>query len=95
MLLQRRRGRPRAAAVWVACILSAVPFGAGHLPLAAALTDGLTAGAVAWVVVANSVCGVLAGVLSWRFGLESAMIAHSMAHVPGRWAGIFLPTQGL
>ncbi len=92
MVLQRRRGRPRAAAVWAAIVLSALPFGAGHLPLAAALTDGLTAGIAAWVVVANSVFGVLAGVLYWRFGLESAMFAHSLAHVLDHWADIFLPT---
>ena len=81
VLFQRRRGRPRAGLAWAAVLLSAIPFGAGHLPLVAATVDGLTVAIVVWVVGANAVFGVIAGFLFWRFGLESAVIAHSLAHV--------------
>lgn len=81
VLLRRRRGRPRADLFWAAILLSAIPFGAGHLPLVAAAAGGLTAATAVWVVGANAVFGVLAGFLYWRFGLESAMVAHCLAHV--------------
>lgn len=79
-LLQRRRGPPRAGLAWAAIVLSAIPFGVGHLPLVAATADGLSAGIVVWVVGANALFGLLAGFLYWRFGLESAIAAHALAH---------------
>ena len=81
-LLQRKRERPRANVLWIAIVPSMIRFGAGHLPLAGdASTYGFTAEVVARVVGDNAVFDVLAGVLNWRFGLEAAMIANSLAHV--------------
>ena len=34
-----------------------------------------------YVIVANSVFGLIAGYLYWKRGLESAMLAHMLAHV--------------
>ena len=45
------------------------------------LVGELTADVVVFVVVANSVFGVLFGYLFWRYGLEAAMIAHGTAHL--------------
>lgn len=81
--LQRRKGVPQVAYVWLAIGVSALLFGAGHLPAAAALVEQLTANVVAFVVGANAVFGLLFGYLFWRHGLESAMIAHAGAHVVG------------
>ena len=91
-IIQRRRGRPRAGLGWAAIVLSAIPFGAGHLPLVAAAGDGLTAAIVFWVVGANAVFGLMTGYLFLRFGLESAVIAHSLAHVFDFLATHVLPT---
>jgi membrane protease YdiL (CAAX protease family) len=33
------------------------------------------------VIVANSLFGLIAGYLYWKRGLESAMLAHMLAHV--------------
>jgi membrane protease YdiL (CAAX protease family) len=79
--LQHRRGAPRAGYVWLAIVVSALLFGAGHLPAASALIGKLDGGIVAFVVGANAVFGMLFGYLFWRFGLEAAMIAHAMAHL--------------
>jgi len=79
-LLQRGRGRPRIGLVALAVGLSALLFGVGHLPAAAALAGGLDASLVAYIVGANAVFGVVAGLLYWRHGLESAMLAHALAH---------------
>ncbi len=89
--LLQRRDRPSPALFWAAIILSAIPFGVGHLPLVAAATGGLTLEVVIWVVGANAVIGVVAGYLFWRYGLESAIIAHSLAHVFDALARLAVP----
>jgi hypothetical protein len=64
-----------------AIILSAFLFGLGHLPLVFVLETQITALVAAYIIVGNSVFGVIAGYLYWYQGLESAMIAHILFHV--------------
>lgn len=73
-------GSPSGAAVYVSICISAVAFGIGHLPAVSAMVGSMTPGAAVYVVVANSAFGLVAGWLYWRFGLESAMLAHALAH---------------
>jgi membrane protease YdiL (CAAX protease family) len=87
-LLQRRSGAPRAVCIWLAIVVSALLFGAGHLPAAAALVGELTGDVVLFVVGVNTAFGVLFGYLFWRYGLEAAMIAHATAHVVSYVAGL-------
>lgn len=89
-LLQRRSGTPRAVFIWVAIVLSALLFGAGHLPAAAILVGKLTAELVLFVVGVNAAFGMLFGYLYWRYGLEAAMIAHATAHVVSYLGGLLL-----
>ena len=79
--LQGRRGPVRAGLVWLAIAISALIFAAGHLPAASALLGVLNAGVATFVIGANTAFGLLFGFLFWRHGLESAMIAHALAHV--------------
>ena len=79
--LQHRRGAVRLGFVWLAIAVSALTFGAGHLPAASALLGAMDANVVAFVIGANTAFGLLFGYLFWRHGLESAMIAHALAHV--------------
>jgi len=87
-LLQRRRGTPLAVYIWLAIVMSALIFGAGHLPAAAMLVGELTGDVVLFVVGVNAAFGVLFGYLFWRYGLEAAMIAHVTAHVVSYIAGL-------
>ena len=80
-IFQRGEGPPRAMWFIVSIVGSALLFGAGHLPLAAALAGGLTLTVVAYVIAANSLFGIVAGILYWRYGLESAVIAHVATHI--------------
>jgi membrane protease YdiL (CAAX protease family) len=78
--LQQRRGPVRAGFVWLAIAVSALLFAAGHLPAATVLLGSLDAAVVAFVIGVNTAFGLLFGYLFWRHGLESAMIAHALAH---------------
>ena len=80
-IFQRGRGTPRAIYFVSAIVISSVVFGIGHLPLVSALAVDFTLPIVTFVVLANSLFGLIAGFLYWRKGLESAIIAHMSAHV--------------
>jgi len=79
--LQQRRGPVRAGFVWLAIAVSALVFAAGHLPAASVLLRAMDVTVVAFVIGVNTAFGLLFGYLFWRHGLESAMIAHALAHV--------------
>lgn len=92
--LQGKRGPVSPALVWVAIVASALVFGAGHLPVAGYLIGSLNLPIVLFVVGVNAVFGVLFGVLYWRRGLESAMIAHAMTHLVSQLIASFLGGAG-
>lgn len=79
-VLQRGAGRPRIPLVAASIGLSAILFGVGHLPAAAALVTQMDLPAVAFIVFGNAAFGVFAGYLFWKYGLESAIVAHVLAH---------------
>lgn len=79
--LQRRGGPVRPPFVWIAIAASALLFGVGHLPAASVLIGRLDAFLVLFVTGVNAAFGLLFGWLYWRYGLESAMIAHAVAHI--------------
>lgn len=78
--VQRRKRIPSGFLVAVAIASSAVLFGVGHLPAASAMIGELTLGVSAYLVAANASFGLIAGWLFWRYGLESAIIAHITVH---------------
>lgn len=80
-LLQKGRNKPKAAYFVGAILVSSVVFGIGHLPIAFMLLPEATYALTTYVIVGNSIFGLIAGYLYWKRGLESAMIAHMLAHV--------------
>lgn len=76
-----RFARRTPAWMWVAIVVSALVFAAGHLPAASILVGPLTAPIVTYVLVANTVFGIAFGWLYWRYGLEAAIVAHALTHV--------------
>lgn len=79
--LQKGQGIPRPAYVVSAIVLSALVFAIGHLPIAVKLNGGASLTLVSYVIVANSIFGIIGGFLYWKKGLESAIIAHALTHV--------------
>lgn len=68
--------RPTLAVLWIANILAAILFGLGHLPATAAAGLPMAPVVIARAVALNGIVGLVTGWLYWRWGLESAMIAH-------------------
>jgi hypothetical protein len=80
-LFQKGRDKPKPACFVGAILVSSVIFGIGHLPIAFLLFPEATFALTLFVIVGNSFFGLIAGYLYWKKGLESAMIAHMLAHV--------------
>lgn len=71
---------PASGAFWGAIALSALLFGVGHFPAAAAIWT-LTPMVIARTLVLNSLMGIAFGFLYWQWGLEYAMLSHFLADV--------------
>ena len=80
-LFQKRFTKPTSICFVVAILFSSFVFGLGHLPVALLLLPETTVAVTLFVIVANSAFGVVAGYLYWKWGLESAIIAHMLGHV--------------
>lgn len=87
--LQRRQGALGRRNAWLAIAASALVFGLGHLPVAFFLVGRFDPGVVLFVVGVNTAFGCLFGFLYWRWGLESAIIAHGMTHLVNALANQF------
>ncbi|MGI9547776.1 MAG: CPBP family glutamic-type intramembrane protease [Flavobacteriaceae bacterium] len=66
---------------WVGIILSAIIFALLHLPLAYLLLETVDLTVLLYIILANSLGGVVFGWLYWRKGLETAILAHMVTHV--------------
>jgi membrane protease YdiL (CAAX protease family) len=80
LVLQKSQGSPDTRLIIFSIAISAVVFGLAHLPIAIALGSQVTVPLVLYIVLGNSLFGMIAGYLYWRTGLESAMIAHMLTH---------------
>jgi len=79
--IQRRRDAAAPACFIGAIVISSIIFAFGHLPIAFLLFPEIGFPLIAYVIIANSVFGLIAGYLYWKKGLESAMLAHIVAHL--------------
>jgi membrane protease YdiL (CAAX protease family) len=71
---------PRPLVVWAAIAITALLFGAGHLPTAAALLP-LSPLVIARALLFNGLGGMVFGWLYWKRSLVAAMIAHFSADI--------------
>ena len=80
-LFQKGEGSPRSAVFVAALLISSVAFAIGHLPIAFLLFPDWTPALTMFVIIGNSMFGLVAGYLYWKKGLESAIIAHAFTHL--------------
>ncbi len=76
LLLGKKTGRPAAAILWAANILSTLAFGALHISNIVIIGMPVDFATVSSALVLNGMIGLLFGWLYWRYGLESAMASH-------------------
>jgi membrane protease YdiL (CAAX protease family) len=72
--------RPKPALFWLAVVIAALAFGAGHLP-AAQQVWGLSGIVVVRTVALNAIGGLAFGWLYWKRGIEMAMLGHFSADI--------------
>lgn len=65
----------------IGIILSTLLFAIGHFPYVYSLIPNPSWWIITYVLVGNSVGGVIFGWLYWKKGLESAIIAHAFTHL--------------
>lgn len=63
------------AAPWLGILVTGIIFGLGHIGITSEMT-AITAPVVLRAVLLNGSLSVIYGILYWKRGLESAMIAH-------------------
>jgi hypothetical protein len=80
-LFQKGENDPKPGLFVGAILVSSLVFAAGHLPVAFMLFPEPTVPLMLFVIGGNSAFGLIAGYLYWKKGLESAVIAHALAHV--------------
>jgi hypothetical protein len=88
-LLNKGQDKPKTVYFAGAILVSSVIFGIGHLPIALMFVSAPTFAFVSYVIVANSIFGIIAGWLFWKKGLESAIIAHMLCHITMLTASYF------
>ena len=66
---------------WAGILVASLLFAIGHFPVVFQALVSPSALLLSYVVLGNSIGGIIFGWLYWKRGLESAFIAHIIAHV--------------
>lgn len=66
---------------WIGIIISAFIFALGHFPIAFQTIENPSMGLLSYIIIGNSIGGIIFGWLYWKKGLESAFIAHVFTHI--------------
>lgn len=71
----------RPVVYWTGIVVAAIIFALGHFPIAFQSVASPSSAFLAYILIGNSVGGIIFGWLYWKKGLESAFLAHLLAHV--------------
>lgn len=66
---------------WTAIILTSVLFALGHLPYVFQVVSEPSLATYAYIILGNSIGGLLCGYAFWKQGLESAFVVHLFTHL--------------
>lgn len=66
---------------WTGIIISSIVFALGHFPVVFQSLESPSITFLSYILIGNSVGGLIFGWLYWKNGLEAAFIAHMAAHV--------------
>ncbi|MEZ4722898.1 MAG: CPBP family intramembrane glutamic endopeptidase [Flavobacteriales bacterium] len=71
----------KTSVYWLGISVSAVIFALGHFPLAFQAVGNPSALLLSYIILGNTIGGLIFGWLYWKKGLEAAILAHMLAHV--------------
>lgn len=66
---------------WIGILFSAIIFALGHFPIAFQAIDNPSYLLLTYLLIGNSIGGIIFGWLYWKKGLESAFIGHIFTHI--------------
>jgi len=66
---------------WIGIIVVSIIFALGHFPIAYQSIENPSIVLLIYILIGNTVGGLIFGFLYWRKGLESAFLAHIFAHI--------------
>jgi membrane protease YdiL (CAAX protease family) len=66
---------------WIGILGAAIIFAVSHFPVAFQAVENPSVGLLTYIIIGNSIGGVIFGWLYWKKGLESAFIAHIFSHI--------------
>ena len=66
---------------WIGIVLSSLIFAVGHFPIVFQTVGTPSIVMISYVLIGNTIGGLVFGWLYWKKGLESAFLAHIFAHV--------------
>jgi len=66
---------------WIGILIAAVIFALGHFPIAFQAVSNPSVLLLSYILIGNSIGGVIFGWLYWKKGLETAFIAHICTHI--------------
>lgn len=76
---------------WLGILLSSLLFASGHLPLVFKIVSNPGIATIVYILIGNSIAGLIFGWLYWKKGLESSMIGHMVAHLCMLSLGSIIP----
>jgi len=62
-------------------IISSIIFALGHFPIAYQVVENPSMALLTYILIGNTIGGLIFGWLYWKKGLESAFLAHILTHV--------------
>ena len=68
-------------AYWIGIVIAAIIFALGHFPIAYQSVGSPSMGLLTYILIGNTIGGLIFGWVYWKKGLESAFLAHIFAHV--------------
>jgi membrane protease YdiL (CAAX protease family) len=68
-------------AFWTGIIFASIIFALGHFPIAYQAVEDPSTGLLTYILIGNTIGGLIFGWLYWKKGLESAFLGHIFAHV--------------
>jgi membrane protease YdiL (CAAX protease family) len=66
---------------WIGIILASILFAVGHFPVVFNAVPNPSISLLTYVIIGNSIGGLIFGWLYWKKGLEAAFLGHVFAHV--------------